>query len=151
MTYLLAGTGFVMLIWALVWIGLNAPASRVVRWLKWIMVAVLVLAVILLLAMGYFRPALVPGMLLFPILFPWRSVRGSPGFGSSSGMPPRHPGGGAMTYKEAAEILGVAPDASEEEIKEAHRKLMAANHPDKGGSPWFASQLNQARDTLLGH
>ncbi len=56
-----------------------------------------------------------------------------------------------MTYKEAAEILGVAPDAKDDEIKDAHRKLMAANHPDKGGSTWFASQLNQARDTMLGN
>ena len=55
-----------------------------------------------------------------------------------------------MTRDEAAEILGVAPDAAAEDIKAAHHKLMAANHPDKGGSPWLARQINMARDTLLG-
>ena len=58
--------------------------------------------------------------------------------GSSSGM----------SREEAAEILGVAPDADVATIKAAHHRLMAANHPDKGGSPWVARQINMARDTL---
>jgi len=37
-----------------------------------------------------------------------------------------------------------------EEIKAAHRRLMAAAHPDRGGSDWIAARLNQARDVLLG-
>ncbi|MEM7122936.1 MAG: molecular chaperone DnaJ [Pseudomonadota bacterium] len=57
---------------------------------------------------------------------------------------------GGMSREEAAEILGVSPDADAETVREAHRKLMAANHPDKGGSPWLARQINLARDTLLG-
>lgn len=151
MTYLLAGIGLVLLIWAFAWISINAPASRVVRWLKWGVVGFLILVILSLLAMGFFRPALLPGMLLFPILFPWRR-RMSDSFAGRAGYGPQQPqSSGSMTYKEAAEILGVAPDASDDEIKEAHRKLMTANHPDKGGSAWFASQLNQARDTLLGN
>lgn len=150
MTYFLAGIGLVLLVWAFVWIGINAPVSRVVRWVKWGMIVFLILAVLGLLAMGFFRPALLPGMLLFPILFPWRR-RMAGSFGRGAGGQAQQPhSNGTMTYKEAAEILGVAPDASDEEIKDAHRKLMTANHPDKGGSSWFASQLNQARDTLLG-
>ncbi len=54
-----------------------------------------------------------------------------------------------MTRDEAADILGVAPDAAADDIKAAHHRLMAANHPDKGGSPWLARQINMARDTLL--
>ncbi len=150
MTYLLAGIGLVLLIWAFVWIGINAPASRVVRWVKWGMVAFLVLVIVGLLAMGFFRPALLPGMLLFPILFPWRRKMAESFARRAAGQAQQPQSSGSMTYKEAAEILGVAPDAKDDEIKEAHRKLMTANHPDKGGSTWFASQLNQARDTLLG-
>ena len=57
---------------------------------------------------------------------------------------------GGMSREEAADILGVSADADAATVREAHRKLMAANHPDKGGSPWLARQINLARDTLLG-
>ncbi len=55
-----------------------------------------------------------------------------------------------MTRAQAHEILGLRPGASEDEIQEAYRRLMRANHPDSGGSTWIAARLNQARDLLLG-
>jgi len=57
---------------------------------------------------------------------------------------------GTMTRAEALDILGLKPGAGVEEIKAAHRRLMAAAHPDRGGSDWIAARLNQARDVLLG-
>lgn len=58
-------------------------------------------------------------------------------------------GSAAMTRAEALAILGLAEGASARQIKEAHRRLMAAAHPDHGGSDWLAARINRARDLLL--
>lgn len=54
-----------------------------------------------------------------------------------------------MTRDEALEILGLSGNPDQTEIKEAHHKMMLKLHPDQGGSDYFASKLNQARDILL--
>lgn len=47
-------------------------------------------------------------------------------------------------------LLGVRADATREEIIEAHRRLIALVHPDKGGSTEAVHEANAARDLLLG-
>ncbi|XP_026456941.1 uncharacterized protein LOC113357709 isoform X3 [Papaver somniferum] len=37
-----------------------------------------------------------------------------------------------------------------ENIKEAHRRVMVANHPHKGGSMYLAKKINEAEGVLLG-
>lgn len=46
-----------------------------------------------------------------------------------------------MTKREAALILGLRESAAEEKIKDAHKRIMLANHPDAGGSSYIAAKV----------
>ena len=56
---------------------------------------------------------------------------------------------GNMARAEALKVLGLQEGASVDEIKAAHRRLMANVHPDHGGSDYLAQQINRAKDVLL--
>ncbi|KAI4352900.1 hypothetical protein L6164_007107 [Bauhinia variegata] len=55
-----------------------------------------------------------------------------------------------MTRREAALILGIRENTPADKVKEAHRRVMVANHPDAGGSHYLASKINEAKDVMLG-
>ncbi len=70
----------------------------------------------------------------------WRVDAGAAGQGAQ----------GLMTPEEAYKVLGLEPVADADAIKEAHRRLMAGLHPDRGGSDYLAAKINQAKDILAG-
>ena len=50
---------------------------------------------------------------------------------------------------EARAVLGVSDSADADAIRAAHRRLVSAVHPDKGGSADLTRRINAARDLLL--
>lgn len=66
----------------------------------------------------------------------------------------QYPGGfySRMTETEALLILGISSEEIEHlnatMLKRKHRRAMLQNHPDKGGSPYLAMKINEARETL---
>jgi hypothetical protein len=61
----------------------------------------------------------------------------------------RRGGDGAMSRREAFEVLGLAEGAAAADIIRAHRTLMKKFHPDHGGSTTLAARVNQAKDVLM--
>jgi len=49
----------------------------------------------------------------------------------------------------ARKLLAVRANATREEILDAHRKLIAVVHPDRGGTNSQVHEANAARDLLL--
>ncbi|KAI5243161.1 hypothetical protein E4T47_02866 [Aureobasidium subglaciale] len=54
-----------------------------------------------------------------------------------------------MTRKEAALILETTERGlTRDIIRKKHRSLMLLNHPDRGGSPYLATKVNEAKELL---
>ena len=59
---------------------------------------------------------------------------------------------GNMTKTEALKILNIPPHQAldPEKVREVHRKLLLANHPDRGGSTLISTKINEAKEVLIG-
>lgn len=55
----------------------------------------------------------------------------------------------AARVQQARTLLGLGADASRTDIIDAHRRLIAQVHPDRGGSSAAVIEANAARDLLL--
>lgn len=68
--------------------------------------------------------------------------------GRSKREPPPHES--AMTREEALSLFGLPSDATEEDIRNAYKRIMKQVHPDTGGSAYLAAKVNEAKELLLG-
>lgn len=55
-----------------------------------------------------------------------------------------------MSREEALEVLGLAPNANAQEIREAYHRLGPLIDPQLGGTPYLSMKIDEARDVLLG-
>ncbi|GAB1730480.1 hypothetical protein KC343_g7390 [Hortaea werneckii] len=54
-----------------------------------------------------------------------------------------------MTRREAALILETSErGVTRDMIRKKHRQMMLLNHPDRGGSPYLATKINEAKEFL---
>ncbi|MBB3982701.1 hypothetical protein GGR44_002367 [Sphingobium fontiphilum] len=74
---------------------------------------------------------------------------------STSRTPQRKPAKKSLSAIEPGDVaqaralLGLPVDSDEQMIRNAHRRLIASVHPDRGGTEALAAQINAARDLLL--
>lgn len=55
----------------------------------------------------------------------------------------------SLALERARKLLGVEESAGRSEIVEAHKRLVAVVHPDRGGTSDQVHEANAARDLLL--
>nr|WP_068428436.1 DnaJ domain-containing protein [Magnetospirillum sp. XM-1]CUW37311.1 conserved protein of unknown function \ len=156
---LLAVGGLLALWWALRWWS-KAPPDKAKKALIGAILAALVIGGVALVVTGKLAglfailaglsPWIGRAMRLHQLWQGLRRMTGRDAPAAGGSAPPPPPADTAMTPAQAYDVLGLAPGATPDEIREAHRRLMRANHPDTGGSTWIAARLNQARDVLLG-
>jgi hypothetical protein len=153
---LLLGTVVLLLKWYV-----DADVKTLKSSLRWTGILLGLIIVILLAATGRLQVAL--AFLIALAAWAWRvfnavtMIRGMFGLGAGGfgGARKSNDGTGTrsqtftMAEEEALRVLGLSPGATPEEIKAAHRRLMAQFHPDHGGSNYLAEKINAARDVLL--
>lgn len=125
-------------VWALVRLGRQGEGPRRGQWriAATLFSAVMLAGGVLLAARGAWLPAvgLIGASLWLTIASRQRLVRARTE---------------AMSEAEARSLLGVAAEATPQEINAAWKRLMGRAHPDQGGTQGLASRLNAARDRLL--
>ncbi|PCI45326.1 MAG: hypothetical protein COB49_10135 [Alphaproteobacteria bacterium] len=147
MPFILILVGFIFLLYVISRFMQQSKSGKLNRMLRYGFAIILGLLAFLILVRGNVAVSGILGLLSFMSAQGglWKFFTGS-----NSATPTNATlNGTAMTRDEALDILGLSGNPDPAEIKDAHHKMMLKLHPDQGGSDYFASKLNQARDILL--
>ena len=144
MPFILILIGFVFLLYVISRFMTQSGSEKLNRMFRYGFAVILGLLAFLILVRGNVAVSGILGLLSF------LSVQGSL-WKIFMPVPQRHSSRGKspMSQDEALEILGLSGTPDRDVIKAAHHKMMLKIHPDQGGSDYFATKLNQARDRLL--
>jgi DnaJ homolog subfamily C member 19 len=150
MLFLLLGAATLVVLMMSLGMFSRAQVSTLKSFAIWLVAIGGLLLAALLFLTGRGGSAIAAIIMLGPLVWSWLKPHVPTAGGGGA-----RPGGATatragMSREEALAVLGLAPGASEEQIRAAHRRLMRMAHPDSGGSDWLASRVNQARDRLLG-
>lgn len=54
-----------------------------------------------------------------------------------------------LSRQDAIKLLNLEEGFSQQDLTQAHRRMMQKNHPDQGGSDYLAALINRAKEVLL--
>ena len=145
---IILGAFVVFLVFISVRLFLNAKPETLMLLLKSVLGAIAIVGVILLMLSGRFMNVAVGIATLIALLPSFRNfikkqfARKGPTLADPLS---------SMTLEQACDILEVSPNATLQEIKAAHHRLIQKIHPDQGGSDYLAAQVNGAKEVLIKH
>lgn len=130
----------------------RAEPATIRKVLRYLFFTCLIIVIFLLLRFGLIHIAAIVSFIsvVVPLIARLRNAKldwdsASTRHGKSGGAASQE----RMTREEARDILGVDANASKEDIRAAHKRMIQKNHPDQGGTKYLASKINEARDILL--
>ncbi|MBN4046472.1 DnaJ domain-containing protein [bacterium AH-315-P15] len=155
MGWLFTAAVAILMLWAIARFFAEGDPRVMGKAIKWGGAGLFIVAAIMFALLGRYPITLMLGgaaafLLGLPDSF---LTRGEPREDEGSRQQSHHyaksPGLGPMSENEACEVLGLPKDASSEEIRDAHKRLIKQYHPDHGGSDYLAAKINMAKDILL--
>jgi hypothetical protein len=143
-------TGLILLVLFLTFFQKGASIDVQKTFWRFVLFVIVPAALFYLLILGRSLPALLVLFVILPLIVKEikslrREKRGEDDIAQDNAKPESW----TLTHDEALHILGLEKDASEDDIRAAHNKLIKKNHPDQDGNAWLASKINAARDVLL--
>lgn len=147
LAYLIAGTLFLFLVFYFLKKFFHLPQKIFKKYIKLFLIIIIISLILFLIRINPNFLSIIPGLVIFFIR--WKPVIDFVRKYFSSSYKKKK-NNNMMSRKEALKILGLPDDATKKEILDSYHSLIKKNHPDLGGSDWITSQLNKAKETLLG-